>query len=186
MIFPIVMVTMDNEEHKSKMASIFHEYYYLMLHIAMGILKNRALAEDAVSASIEKIIKNISKIGDVSCYKTKTYIVIIIKNTSIDILRKASRNDSPLNEFTDLPDIADGDSLILENYVSMEGYDNLVAIIKSLPPSLKDATMLSLIHDYNHKEIAEMLGVSYDVVKVRLSRAKKIMKDVLGGERHNG
>ena len=183
MIALAVISTMDNEEHKSKMASIFHEYYPLMLYIAMGILKDRALAEDAVSASIEKIIKNISKIGDISCYKTKTYIVIIVKNTSIDILRKASRNDSPLD---DLPDIADVDSLILENYVSMEEYDNLVAIIKTLPPSLKDATMLSLVHDYNHKEIAEMLGVSYDVVKVRLSRAKKIMKDVLGGEWHNG
>ena len=177
---------MRSEDDKNKMISLFNEYYYLMLHIAMEILKNRALAEDAVSTSIEKIIKNISNIEDVSCYKTKAYIAIIVKNTAIDILRKTTRDHSPVGDLENLPDIIDTDPFMPENFINMEGYKSLVEVIKTLPDTLKDVTILSLVHEYSHKEIAEMLDLSYDVVKMRLSRAKKTIKNILGGEPKDG
>ncbi|MCL2852371.1 MAG: sigma-70 family RNA polymerase sigma factor [Defluviitaleaceae bacterium] len=173
-----IINAMDNDADKSKIARIFDEYYYLMLHIAMEVLKDRDLAEDAVSESVEKLIKNISNIGEVSCYKTKSYIVIIVKNTSINLLKKMCLSE---NHFDETAEVVDPDSPIPEKLVSMEGYENLVDIIKSLPPALKDAAILSLVHDRSHSEIAEELGISYDAVKMRLSRAKQVIRNALGG-----
>ncbi|MCL1883443.1 MAG: RNA polymerase sigma factor [Defluviitaleaceae bacterium] len=172
---------MDNEKDKSKMAQIFDEYYALMLHVAMSILKDRALAEDAVSESLEKLIKNISKIGEVSCYKTKSLIVIIVKNTSLNILKKENRNATLDDEQSDT---IDENAIIPEKLVSMEGFEDLVEIIKSLPPTLKEVAVLSLVHEYNHNEVATKLGIKYDVVKTRLSRAKKMIRNILRGETH--
>ena len=176
-----IIENISNKKDKSKMEHIFEEYYSLMLYIATGILKNRAMAEDAVSDSIEKIIRNISNIGDVSCYKTKAYIVIIVKNTSINLLKKEMRGAS-LGD--DLLEIMDSDSLTPEKLVSIEGYKNLVEIIMSLSPTLKDIAILSLVHGYSHSEIATELGLSYDVVKMRLSRARREIKNILGGGQH--
>ena len=167
---------MKNEKNSGKIAQIFDEYYALMLHVAMDILNDRTLAEDAVSESLEKIIKNISNIGEVSCYKTKSYIVIIVKNTSINLLKKENRNRNNDDEHSNIIDI---DSLIPENLISMEGFDGLVDIIKSLPSTLKDVAVLSLVQEYSHQEIAKRLGIKNDTVRMRLSRAKKIIKNIL-------
>ncbi|MCL1883824.1 MAG: sigma-70 family RNA polymerase sigma factor [Defluviitaleaceae bacterium] len=174
---------MNNEENKNKIVQIFDKYYALMLHVAIKILQDRALAEDAVSESLEKIIKNISKIGEVSCYKTKSYIVIIVKNTSLNLLKKENRNRGDDDEYSNIIDM---DSLIPEKFIRMEEFDSLVEIIKSLPPTLKNVAILSLVHEYSHREIAEHLGLKYDVVKMRLSRAKKMIKNILKeGGKHN-
>jgi len=177
----ISIAAISSEEDRSKMVQIFDEYYALMIRVAIGILKDRALAEDAVSESIVKLIENISNIGEVSCYKTKSYIVIIVRNTSLNILKKAKRSQSLDGEHSDIVDI---DAQIPETLISMEGYESIVGIVKSLPPTLKDVAVLSLVHGYSHNEIAELLGISYDTVKMRLSRAKQAIRNAFGGERH--
>jgi len=173
---------MENENNRSKMTRIFNEYYFLMMHTAKGILKDHALAEDAVSDSIEKLIKNIHKVGDVPCHKTASLIVIIVRNTSLNILKKTGRQENLDDEF--LYSIADADSPIPEKLVSDEGFKNIKDVINSLPPILLDVADLSLIHDYSNKEIAEMLEISNDTVRTRLSRAKKFIRSTLGGGGH--
>lgn len=158
-----------------KITQIYEKYYGLMLYIAMKVLFDRALAEDAVSESIEKLIKNIHKVGDVSCYQTRSLIVIIVRNTALNILKKAKR-EGPEAEFEQIVD----DALpVSEEVLSMEGYKNIVEIVNNLPDTYRDVAILSLVHEYEHREIAETLGISYEAVKMRLSRAKKIVRDKL-------
>ena len=171
---------MENEEEKSKMVQIFDEYYPLMMHIAKGILKDHALAEDSVSDSIEKLIKNIHKVGDVPCHKTASLIVTIVRNTSLNILKKANRSDSLDDEFFN--GIVDESPTILEKIISDEGFEGIKSIIRSLSPILLDVAELSLIHEYSNKEISELLGISNDTVRTRLSRAKKIIRNNPGGD----
>ena len=180
MIGLISIAAMDNESSKSKMEKIFDEYYPLMMYIANGILKDHALAEDAVSDSIEKLIKNIHKVGDVPCHKTASLIVTIVRNTSLNILKKANRNDSLDDGF--LGDVAEECPTLPEKIVSNEGFESIKDVINSLLPILLDVAELSLIHEYSNKEIAELLEISNDTVRTRLSRAKKIIRSKLGGD----
>ena len=109
-------------------------------------------------------------------------IVIIVRNTSLNILKKTGRQENLDDEF--LHSIADADSPIPEKLVSDEGFKNIKDVINSLPPVLLDVADLSLIHDYSNKEIAEMLEISNDTVRTRLSRAKKFIRITLGGGGH--
>ena len=168
---------------EKKILHIYEKYYRLMLYIAKQVLKDHALAEDAVSDSIEKLIRNIHKVGDVSCYKTKSFVVIIVRNTALNILKKQGRTDS--FEEAEFEKIPDRDSDIPDEIISAEGYNNLVDMINQLPDSLRDVAILSLVHGQSHEEIAETLEISYDAVKMRLSRAKKTIRLKLeGGCKH--
>ena len=171
---------MSGEE---KVLQIYEKYHRLMLYIAKQILSDHALAEDAVSESIEKLIRNIHKVGDVSCYKTKSFVVIIVRNTALNILKKQGRTDS--YEEAEFEKIPDKDTNISDEIISAEGYNKIVDIIDALPDSLRDTAILSLVHGQSHEEIAETLEISYDAVKMRLSRAKKTIRLKLeGGYRH--
>jgi hypothetical protein len=61
-----------------------------MFYIANQILKDDYLSEDAVEQTFVKIIENLDNISDVDCHKTKSYIVIMVRNCSIVSVKSAS------------------------------------------------------------------------------------------------
>ena len=54
--------------------------------------------------------------------------------------------------------------------------EELLEVIKELPPQYKMVFNLYAIEGYNHKEIGEMLGISEGTSKSNLSRAREILK----------
>ncbi|MCL1998725.1 MAG: sigma-70 family RNA polymerase sigma factor [Turicibacter sp.] len=159
-----------NEEEK--IIEIYDKYRGLMFHVALGILKDHAQAEDAVGDSFEKLILNIGKIGDISCYQTRALIVTIVRNTAINIWNKAKRTDYTDEEML----IPDNTPPIPDIITSAEGYNSIVETIKALPETYRDVAVLSLINEFSHEEIAKTLDISYNAVKMRLSRAKQILR----------
>lgn len=84
----------DEPDDKEKFAEIFRSYGNMMFSKAMSVLHNTALAEEAVQESFLKIAKNISKISDPNCSKTAAFIVIIVRNTALDMLKSEHINDT--------------------------------------------------------------------------------------------
>lgn len=82
-----------------KIEQLYTIYEQPMYRIAYAILKNEWQAEDAVSDSFEKIIVNISKIGNPRSEKTKRYVISIIKNAAIDQYRKNSKENQRVIAF---------------------------------------------------------------------------------------
>ena len=152
-----------------------------MIHIARGMVNDHALAEDIVSEAVIKLIRNTDKIDSLGCYQQKQYIVFIIKNTCIDHYRKVNKRkiDTVGDWSEDTMAIEDINNDPLDEIISKEGYESIVNAIMALPDTLKDVTYLYLVHGHDHDEIADMLGISYDNSKMRLSRAKKMVKKIL-------
>ncbi len=97
---------LDTEEDKSKFELLYGQYKQLMFYIANEILHDENLAEDAVQQAFLKIINNFQKIHDVKCPQTKSYIVIIIKSISLDMLRRQNRHkDFSYEEIEDNEDL---------------------------------------------------------------------------------
>ena len=163
---------------------IYEKHYGLMMYVAMGILKDHSLAEDAVSESIEKMLKIPEKFGDIFCNKTRALIVIIIKNTSINILKKLKPMDFDAGD--KLEDVACDSPGVLDEMISMENYDELVNAVYELPQALKEVAVLSLLKEVGQTEIAEILGISYGTVRTRLSRLKNILRNKLKRGGYNG
>ena len=177
-----VIMAMDNDNDRSKIEPIFDEYYSLMMYTAKNILNDDALSEDAVSDSFVKLINIVDKIGDISCYKTRSLIVTIVYRTAIDMWRQLKRFDSDMDD-EEFEGIADTQTLpIPDEIISIENFNAIKQEIKSLPDSLNDVATLSIVNEFSNQEIADLLKISNSAVRMRLSRAKKIIRDRMAGD----
>ena len=61
----------DAEEDKQKFAILYETYRHLMMKVALNVLKDTFLAEDAVHEAFIKIAKNMEKIGEIDATATK-------------------------------------------------------------------------------------------------------------------
>ena len=81
----------ENPGDRIKFEQLYRKYRNLMFYIANKILQNQQDAEDAVHNAFLSVAKNISKISDIECPKTRGFLVIIVERKAIDILRNRKR-----------------------------------------------------------------------------------------------
>ena len=160
-------------EEKDKLTKIYEKYYGTMLSVAKSIIFDNALAEDAVSDSILTIIENLHKINDISSHRTRSYIVIIVRSRAINLLNKQKRHPEESLDDLDLPD---NSISVIDELTMKETCDRIIDLIKTLPKSLSDVLYLSAVMDHSNQEISDLLSLSNDVVRKRLSRAKAQIK----------
>ena len=166
-----------SEPERNKAVDIYQKYYSTMIHTAKSILNDIASAEDAVSESMIKIIKNLDKISDISSYKTRGYIVVIVRNTSLNLLKKQKALIENLDAYVD--DIADTEASLLDNIIDEESYQTIIQAIRSLPESMSNVLYLATVNDLDIKNISKSLNLSYNAVKMRLSRARANIRKIL-------
>lgn len=80
--------TLDTAEKKDKFEALYYEYRDIMYNFAFRILNDSYLAEDAVHNAFLKLLKNLDKIKELKSKETKTYLLIIVRNTSYNIWKK--------------------------------------------------------------------------------------------------
>jgi RNA polymerase sigma-70 factor (ECF subfamily) len=164
-MFIFYLSMLDTEEQKNKFEDLYLTYRKLMFYIANKILKDDFLAEDAVHQTFIKIIEIIDKLEDVHGYKTKSYIVTMIKNQSINLYNKRkSAVTVPIEE--------------MDHYLSddinpqLEEQDALTKAVIKLPTIYKEVLTLKYVQEFSNSEIAGILNISEAAVRKRLERAK--------------
>lgn len=161
----------DEPDDKEKFAEIFRSYGNMMFSKAMSILHNAALAEEAVQESFLKIAKNISKISDPNCSKTAAFIVIIVRNTALDMLKSEHINDTePLDEA--IPDIS---SDTLSRIISNDGYNALLNAVNGLDSIYSDVLILKLVYGYDTASISKLMNIPVKTADSRIYRGKKLL-----------
>lgn len=81
----------ENEEDREFCRKLSEQFDSAMYHVAYGILKNSADAEDAVQESYIAIINNLDKISRENCHKAWNYIVTIVRSRAINVYRRRNR-----------------------------------------------------------------------------------------------
>lgn len=169
----------DTEEGKNKFEQIYNMYRYTMLYVAKDILKDQSLAEDIVHDSFLKIIEILDDIEDVFCSKTKSFIVTIVRNRSIDGLRKVKReNYIPLEqiEFS----LEDDTPIPLDKIINEEGYNKLLEYIDELDEMYRTVIELKYIHGHSEKEISRILDITEKNANIRIFRARRMLINKIG------
>lgn len=163
----------ETEEEKSKFEKLYYKYRKLMKYIALDILKEDWLAEDAVQEAFIRLTRHLNKIEEIDCHKTKSFIVIIIKSAAIDLLRTQVKHKS--ESFDLLNNISDTTNLP-ENNLSVK---EIIKSINKLPDTYKDILELKVYHGFSNKEISDILDISAGAVRKRLERARKELSKFL-------
>lgn len=152
-----------------------------MIHTAMNILKDQQLAEDAVHQAFLRLMNNLEKISDVTCNKTRSFLVIIVRNIAINIYNKRKKETGVFLEEIENESITD--NLSIENLViSEESYDEIVNNISKLDKKYSDVILLKYCFDYSNYEIATLLSISNENVRVRIHRGKMKLFELMKNE----
>lgn len=163
----IYMQMIETEEERDDFQRLYQEYRNLMFYVANQILHNEHDAEDAVHDAFMKIAKNMKKISDPVCPKTRSYVVIIVESCAIDMLRKKNRHPTTeMNEeITGLP-------------VTYEGENVVAECLLKLPGRYREVLLLKHDQGYSIREIAKIMGITEANAGKLEQRAKKKLREL--------
>lgn len=169
----IYLSVLETAEDKAEFEDLYTKYRQKMYAAAYKILHNVEDAEDAVHNAFIAIADNFEKVKLIPCHKIEAYVVIIVRNTSINIYNHNKKSAERLSELDDNQVAVEMD--FFEN-IDME---ELIRIISALPLMYKDILFLHYRDEYTYEEIADMLKISNGAVRKRIERAKKLLKEEL-------
>ena len=154
---------------RSKLERLYYKYRDIMFAEAYKVLKEKNLAEDAVSEAFIRIMKNLQKIDDENSTKTRNFLAVICRNVAVDIYRKRVRDEHFFNSIDEeYISYNTPENLVL----SQESMNQLVDIITHMDSIYKDTLIMSRIYKLERNDIAQIFGISPEAVTKRIQRAK--------------
>ncbi len=152
---------------KEAQAVLYEKYSPILFGICRRYVKNYHDAEDVFIEGFYKILSQIKKYSGLGSFEG--WMKRVMVNESLMYLRK--RNILKLSIEVDNQPISEG--AIAENDLM---YDDLLKVLEKLPTGYRTVFNLYEIEGYNHREIAELLGISINTSKSQLILAKKKLR----------
>jgi len=161
------------KQDRAAQRQLFEKYSSKMMAICIRYSDTRQDAEDLLQ---DGFIKVFSKIGSfkrnsaLSTWMTRVFINLAINRLNRDKRRfkETSLEDEYVNyddSDVDLPEDVDGQAVL--------------NTMKELPEKYEVVLSLYAIDGMNHREIANLLGITEGGSKSRLSRARNLLRDML-------
>ncbi len=159
---------------------VFKEHRHKILQYVRR-LAGEADAEDIVQEVFEKAGLGLERFKGES--KLSTWLYRIATNTALDRMRSPSHKhltEELKPETEDNKGVQEsGKAQIDQSLIRKEMSDCVREYIDRLSPEYKAVIILSELEDFKNKEIADILGISLDSVKIRLHRASASLKKEL-------
>ena len=163
--------------------SVFHEYQRPIFNYLLRMTQNTDLAEDLTQETFVRVYRGLSNFRGGA--KLSTWIYRIATNVSFDHFRsKSSRQENVTVSMDDIvadkTGIPNKDSAPPEQAVTQSEMSACVQrFIRDLPLNYRAVIILSDLQGLKNREIADVLDVSLDTVKIRLHRARKKLRAAL-------
>lgn len=155
---------------RSFQKALYERYCRKMMVVCLRYSRRTAEAEDILQEGFVKVFQGIKEFRQES--KLETWITRIMVNTALNFKRKKLY----LFPMVDVQEID-----LPEDEISISGihFTQLLEMVQSLPQGCQIVFNLFAIEGYNHKEIAELLGVSEGTSKSQYSRARSLLQEKL-------
>ena len=170
----VCLSIIDSDEDKLTFEKLYNDYKQIMYAVAYGILHNQQDAEDAVQRSFIAMANCFEKIKKIPCQELKSFVVIVVRNHSINIYNSNKRRAERTVEYND------NDAPVEVDFLEKYEYEELIAVISKLPAIYRDVIFLHYVRGLKPKEIAKMFDIKVETVWKRIERAKQQLRKALG------
>ncbi len=152
------------------------QYGKRLYGLCMTLCADPYEAEDLYQETWLKVVRNISRYDPAREFEP--WLTKICVNTYRNTLRRIAR--SPVLNFRDTGE----KDTMMQSVPAPEkkDYEPLYEAVRNLPEKLRLTVVLFYFEDMDIRSAAEVLGVPPGTVKSRLSKARKLLKEVLGDE----
>lgn len=160
----IFLSMLESDDDRQEFLELYNLYSNSMLLVAKKIFsQNCSSAEDAVQNAWMKVVENFSKIQSIPCKKRGAYLVIIVRNEAISMMRKQKKM-LPLDE------------VIIGKEIDMEcSHQSIFDIIHSMPPVYRAVLEMRFVEECNTREIADRLHLKESTVNTRIHRGRALL-----------
>jgi RNA polymerase sigma factor (sigma-70 family) len=152
---------------------LYKQFYGPMVALCMRYTRNE---EDAIEVLHNGFLKVYKHIGTYDAAKASlyTWIKTIMVNSAIDFIRSRQKfkNNVELKEEIHETGI---DNEAIHRMSATE----LLGLIRKLPQATQTVFNLYVVEGYNHREVAEILGISDGTSKWHLSEARRQLQQLL-------
>jgi RNA polymerase sigma-70 factor (ECF subfamily) len=165
---------------------IYQEFQPKIRRYLSRMLGDQA-AEDIAQEVFAKVSRRLDSFKGKSSFST--WIYRIATNAALDKLRSPSFNRS--SEYTPLEDsigiedrnawTGQAEPTVDQEVIRKEMSECVKEFVDRLPPDYRTVLILSELEGFKNREIADILEISLDNVKVRLHRARARLKKELDG-----
>lgn len=155
---------LEDGSDKERFTRLYRANRRQMARIAAQILGPGPRAEDAVHDAFLKLIRHFDGLRWKSEAQTGRWLMVVVKNAALDILRKEQRETSLEPERWEPAAPADeGD------------FHALVALIRGMPEEYRRILELRFLAEWSTAAIAAELGLTEGAVKTRIFRGRKLL-----------
>lgn len=159
------------------LTQIYDQHYRRVRKFILHTVRNEWVADDLVQETFIRISNNLDNVRDAA--KLQAWIFRIAHNICLDYFRQQGKTaDVALEEISGEPATAKAPTSQKE-LEQGQMRKCVFGLVNFLPESLRSVIILSDISEFSQKEIAEILGISVENVKIRLHRGRKKLKALL-------
>jgi len=163
-----VLLTMASDGDEKAFRAIYDMLSGKMYSLCLRYAGNSSDADDLFQEGIIRVYKNLSAFKGIGSFEGWARRIFV--NVCLDHLKSKQKLI-----FGELNENINATSTELTGIRKLTQAD-LLKIIQQLPNGYRTIVNLYLVEEYNHREIAEMLGISEGTSKSQLSRAKTILQ----------
>ncbi len=159
------------------LTEIYDQYYQRVRKFILHTVRNDWVADDLVQETFIRINQNLDNVRDAA--RLQAWIFRIAHNICRDYFRRQGKTAN-----LGLEEIS-GEQAAAKAPTSQKELEQgqmrkcVFGLVNHLPESLRSVIILSDISEFSQREIAEILGITVENVKIRLYRARKKLKALL-------
>ena len=144
----------------------------LLYRLALRITLNHEEAQDIVQDTMMKVWSKRDELEGIE--SIEAYCMTICRNLSLDKMKAKSKQNESLNQIhTETLDLGVNP---YEQMMQKDRIDLVRRMVNSLPEKQKSCMQLRDFEGKSYKEIASILNISEDQVKVNIYRARQAIK----------
>ena len=144
-----------------------------LFRLALRITLNRAEAEDVVQETMIKVWNRRDRWDEIE--SIEAFCLTICRNISLDKMRKAENQNQSLEDEHDAPDHSYS-SNPEEQAEQRDRVELIHRLIDNLPEKQRSCMQLRDFEGKSYKEIAQILAISEEQVKINIFRARQTIK----------
>ncbi len=154
-----------------------------VLRTARFLMRDVSAADDLAQESMLKAYRAIESLDTTS--SAKGWLMAILRNTRIDMLRRASHEAGQigLDELNgELPDhraVVTPQDFRLAASIEEIGDDELVTALKKLPDEIRMAVLLVDVEEFDYAEAASVMEIPVGTAKSRVFRGRAMLRESL-------
>lgn len=157
--------------HRESQKQLYQQYYAYGMSICLRYADTRDEAAEILNDGFMKIFQNLKKFDMARPFKP--WLRTIMVNTAINHYHHKQRK-LKAEEIESARQQSEQESIL-----SGISYQEIIDMIRKLPPSYRTVFNLYVIEGYKHEEIASMLRISSGTSKSNLFKAKEMLKRIL-------